>query len=98
MDPLYGFAIAHDMIVAAGPDGILVAGKEQSSYIKKYVENMDIRPMYEEREWGDYTVLNISVDETRNKAVTKKENRKEKQRDKRKSPHHQPHCMNSPQR
>ena len=63
---------AHDMIVAAGPDGILVADKEQSSYIKKYVENMDIRPMYEEREWGDYTVLNVSVDETGNKAVTKK--------------------------
>lgn len=63
---------AHDMIVAAGPDGILVADKEQSSYIKKYVENMDIRPMYEEREWGDYTVLNVSVDEKGNKAVTKK--------------------------
>ncbi len=63
---------AHDMIVAAGPDGILVADKEQSSYIKKYVENMDIRPMYEEREWGDYTVLNVSLDENGNKAVTKK--------------------------
>lgn len=63
---------AHDMIVAAGPDGILVADKEQSSYIKKYVEDIDIRPMYEEREWGDYTVLNVSVDEKHNKAVTKK--------------------------
>lgn len=62
----------HDMIVAAGPDGILVADKEQSSFIKKYVEDMDIRPMYEEREWGDYTVLNVSVDENHNKAVTKK--------------------------
>ena len=62
----------HDMIVAAGPDGILVADKEQSSFIKKYVEDMDIRPMYEEREWGDYTVLNVSVDENYNKAVTKK--------------------------
>lgn len=63
---------AHDMIIAAGPDGILVADKEQSSFIKKYVENIDIRPMYEEREWGDYTVLNVSVDENHNKAVTKK--------------------------
>ena len=61
-----------DTVVAAGPDGILVADKEQSSYIKKYVENMDIRPMYEEREWGDYTVLNVSVDKNHNKAVTKK--------------------------
>ena len=62
----------HDMVVAAGPDGILVADKEQSSFIKKYVENMDIRPMYEEREWGDYTVLNVSVDKNHNKAVTKR--------------------------
>lgn len=62
----------HDTVVAASPDGILVADKEQSSFIKKYVENIDIRPMYEEREWGDYTVLNVSVDENHNKAVTKK--------------------------
>ena len=61
-----------DMVIAAGPDGILVADKEQSSFIKKYVENIDMRPMYEEREWGDYTVLNVSVDEKHNKAVTKK--------------------------
>lgn len=63
---------AHNMIIAAGPDGILVADKEQSSFIKKYVEDIDVRPMYEEREWGDYTVLNVSVDENHNKAVTKK--------------------------
>ena len=63
---------AENMVVAAGPDGILVADKEQSAYIKKYVENMDVRPMYEEREWGDYTVLNVSVDKNHNKAVTKK--------------------------
>ena len=29
---------AKDMVIAASPDGILVADKEQSSYIKKYVE------------------------------------------------------------
>ena len=63
---------AKNMVIAAGPDGILVADKEQSAYIKKYVEDMDIRPMYEEREWGDYTVLNVSVDKKHNKAVTKK--------------------------
>lgn len=63
---------AKDMVVAASPDGILVADKVQSSYIKKYVEDRDLRPMFEERSWGDYTVLNISVDERGNKAVTKK--------------------------
>lgn len=63
---------ARDMVVAASPDGILVADKVQSSYIKKYVEDRNLRPMFEERSWGDYTVLNISIDEQGNKAVTKK--------------------------
>ena len=63
---------AKDMVVAASPDGILVADKVQSSFIKKYVEDRDMRPMFEERSWGDYTVLNVSVDEHGNKAVTKK--------------------------
>lgn len=63
---------AKDMVVAASPDGILVADKVQSSYIKKYVEDRDMRPMFEERSWGDYTVLNVSIDEQGNKAVTKK--------------------------
>ncbi len=61
-----------DMVVAASPDGILVADKVQSSYIKKYVEDRDLRPMFEERSWGEYTVLNISVDGGGKRAVTKK--------------------------
>lgn len=63
---------AKDIVVAASPDGILVADKVQSSFIKKYVEDRDMRPMFEERSWGNYTVLNISVDEWGNKAITKK--------------------------
>lgn len=63
---------AKNMVIAASPDGILVADKEQSSYIKKYVDDIDNRPMFEERAWGDYTVLNISTDDNGNKAVTKK--------------------------
>ena len=63
---------AHDMIVAAGPDGILVSDKEKSSFIKEYVDHIDMRPMYEEREWGDYTMLNVNMDEEHRKAVPKK--------------------------
>ena len=63
---------AQNMVVAASPDGILVADKEQSSYIKKFVDDRDLRPMFEERSWGDYTVLNISVDNSGNKVLTKK--------------------------
>ncbi len=63
---------AENMVVAASPDGILLADKVQSSYIKKYVENRDLRPMFEERSWGEYTVLNLSVDAGGNRTVTKK--------------------------
>ncbi len=63
---------AENMVVAASPDGILLADKVQSSYIKKYVENRDLRPMFEERSWGEYTVLNLSVDAEGNRTVTKK--------------------------
>ncbi len=61
-----------DIVVAASPDGILVSDKEQSSHIKKYIESRDLRPMFEERSWGEYTVLNISVDKYGNRTVTKK--------------------------
>ena len=63
---------AENMVVAASPDGILLADKVQSSHIKKYVENRDLRPMFEERSWGEYTVLNLSADAGGNRTVTKK--------------------------
>lgn len=44
-------------IVAASPDGILVAGKDSTENIKKDVEGLSDRPMYEERRWGSYRVL-----------------------------------------
>lgn len=49
-----------DVVVAACPDGILVCGKEHSEEIKKAVENLTPRPMYEERRWGTYRVLDDS--------------------------------------
>ena len=54
--PLYVDGL-QDVIVAASPDGILVCSKEQSKYIKKAVEHLTPRPMYEERRWGTYRVL-----------------------------------------
>ena len=49
-----------DVVVAACPDGILVCSKEHSEEIKKSVENLTSRPMYEERRWGTYRVLDDS--------------------------------------
>ena len=45
-----------DLIVAAGYDGILVADKAKSASLKKYVPQAR-RPMYEERRWGEYCVI-----------------------------------------
>lgn len=61
-----------DMVVAASPDGILVADKAQSSYIKKYVEGRDMRPMFEERSWGEYKVLDFVVNSDGTKSLTKR--------------------------
>ena len=49
-----------DVVVAACPDGILVCAKKETENIKKYVENLTPRPMYEERRWGSYRVLDDS--------------------------------------
>lgn len=46
-----------DMVIAASSDGIFVADKEQSSYMKPYVEQMDAKAMYAEKSWGTYTVI-----------------------------------------
>ncbi|WP_373230136.1 sugar phosphate nucleotidyltransferase [Cohnella sp.] len=46
-----------NVIVAASPDGILVSDKSSSPMIKEVMKHSDQRPMYEERRWGRYRVL-----------------------------------------
>ncbi|MFR9607661.1 MAG: sugar phosphate nucleotidyltransferase [Rikenellaceae bacterium] len=48
---------AENMIVAASPDGILVSTKEASVNLKGYADKIQARPMYEERRWGTYRVM-----------------------------------------
>ena len=49
-----------DIVVAAGHDGILVCSRESSEYIKQYVDPIHMRPMFEQRRWGTYRVLDDS--------------------------------------
>lgn len=49
-----------NMIIAASGNGILVSDKEQSSYIKPFVDAMDSEAMYAEKSWGSYTVLDVN--------------------------------------
>lgn len=48
-----------DMVVAASSDGILVSDKNQSSYMKPYVEAIQQQVMYAEKSWGSFTVLDV---------------------------------------
>ena len=48
-----------DIVVSASPDGILVSDKEQSSYIKPFVNTLDHRVMFAEKSWGSFRILDI---------------------------------------
>jgi mannose-1-phosphate guanylyltransferase len=50
-----------DVVVAAGPDGILVSDKAASHRVKDYVNRIELRPMFEERRWGWYKVLDYQT-------------------------------------
>ena len=46
-----------NLVVAASPDGILITEKCKSENIKQYAEILKTRPMFEERRWGFYRVI-----------------------------------------
>lgn len=48
-----------NIIVSASPDGILVADKNASPKVKDLIGHLEQRPMYEERRWGSYRVLDF---------------------------------------
>lgn len=48
-----------DIVVSASADGILVSDKEQSSYIKPYVDAINQQIMFAEKAWGSFRVLDI---------------------------------------
>ena len=49
----------HDVVISASPEGILVSDKEQSSYIKTYVDKIDQQIMFAEKSWGSFRVLDV---------------------------------------
>ena len=48
-----------NLIVAVSGDGILVSDKEQSSFIKPYVDKIEGQVMFAEKSWGSFTVLDV---------------------------------------
>lgn len=51
-----------DVVISASSEGILVSDKEQSSYIKPFVDAIDQQVMFAEKSWGHYRVLDVEED------------------------------------
>ncbi len=49
----------HDVVISASPEGILVSDKEQSSYIKPFVDEFEQQIMFAEKSWGSFRVIDV---------------------------------------
>ena len=49
----------HNLVISASADGILVSDKDQSSYIKPYVDHINQPVKFAEKSWGSYRVLDV---------------------------------------
>ena len=56
--PILGMGL-HDIVISASADGILVSDKNESSYIKPYVDEIDQPVKFAEKSWGSYRVLDV---------------------------------------
>jgi mannose-1-phosphate guanylyltransferase len=48
-----------DVIIAASGEGILVTTREQSSYIKPFVDKFDQKVMFAEKSWGSFQIIDV---------------------------------------
>lgn len=51
-----------DVVISVSPEGVLVSDKEQSAYIKPYVDNIEQQIMFAEKSWGSYRVLDVETE------------------------------------
>lgn len=51
----------HDVVISASPEGILVSDKEQSSYIKPFVDKFEQQIMFAEKSWGNFKVVDVEA-------------------------------------
>ncbi|MEI7026126.1 sugar phosphate nucleotidyltransferase [Paenibacillus sp. y28] len=61
-----------NVIVSSSPDGILVADKSASPRLKEFIKPFEQRPMYEERRWGSYRVLDYKKFPDGHEVLTKR--------------------------
>ena len=51
----------HDVVISASPEGILVSDKEQSSYIKPFVDRFEQQIRFAEKSWGSFRVVDVET-------------------------------------
>ncbi len=61
----------NDAVVVNSIEGVLVSNKNKTEELKKYVENLGDRPLYENRRWGKYKVVDHCDYEDGEKSLTK---------------------------
>ncbi len=59
-------------IVAASPDGILVSDIKMTPNLKDALKSLKTRPMYEERRWGWFRVLDFTINAKNEEVLTKR--------------------------
>ena len=52
----------HDVVISASPEGILVSDKEQSNYIKPFVDKFEQQIMFAEKSWGSFKVIDVETE------------------------------------
>lgn len=62
---------ARNLVIAASNDGILISDKGKSENIKTYADRLQRRPMFEERRWGEYKVVDTAEFPDGYKSLTK---------------------------
>lgn len=60
-----------NLVIAASNDGILISDKDKSENIKTYADCLQHRPMFEERRWGEYKVVDTAELSDGYKSLTK---------------------------
>ncbi len=51
-----------DVVVSVSAEGVLVSDKEESSYIKPYVDNINRQIMFAEKSWGSFHVIDVEAE------------------------------------
>lgn len=59
-------------VIAAGPDGVIVAAKPDSHKIKEIGEWFEHRPMQEEFHWGESRIVERSLDDGHSETIVKR--------------------------